>query len=481
MAIFTPTARWQPAFQRFGAQPLVGRLLPLVERAVKGPLFGCRMCGNCLLQETAFICPMECPKGLRNGPCGGSTELCYVDPSGTRACVWYAIYERAIRMGREEMLMEVLPPVDWGQVGDETWADVVRQVGEVGVQNWARGLASGQTRSEAWQSVFRPVRQPEWWAGDAEYHAPGYTDPVSELERRLRAGEFVATVEIAQPLGTNTAPMLDRVEHLKQWCVAANFTEGASASSRMSSLGAAMLALKAGMEPVLQIASRDVNRISLQNQVVGAVANGVRNVFTITGDSAMLSRTPKARLDWHDLDAVQMLWTLRRLRDEGIFLGGQKVPEPPQFFLGAAASPFSSTPQIQALREHKKINAGAQFLQTQVVFDLEAFDRWLEAIDRRGVLDKVHILAGVCPVRSIEAARHMNDNVPGIIIPPKIMQRLEDAGDGIAEVGYQIALEALEHFRQASGIAGVHIMPMGWNDVASRLMVDAGIAPVSAA
>ena len=161
-------------------------------------MFGCRMCGNCLLQETAFICPMECPKGMRNGPCGGSTpEYCYVDKS--RPCIWYRIYERSYRMGRQEKLLEVLPPLDWDKVGGETWGDVVVQVRKLGTGQVVRGLLSREPekRTSTWESVFRPVRQPEWWNGDSEYHAPKATEPVSELERQLRAGKFVVACEVA--------------------------------------------------------------------------------------------------------------------------------------------------------------------------------------------------------------------------------------------------------------------------------------------
>jgi hypothetical protein len=154
--------------------------LETLERVVKGPLFGCRMCGNCLLQETAFTCPMECPKGVRNGPCGGSTEEhCYVDE--TRPCIWYKIYDRAFKMGREEKLLEVLPPLDWEKVGTETWGDVVRQVRKVGTKQVVNGMLSRDPvqRATTWDSIFQPVRQPSWWQGDAQYHPPAYTEPVS--------------------------------------------------------------------------------------------------------------------------------------------------------------------------------------------------------------------------------------------------------------------------------------------------------------
>lgn len=198
MPLFTPGRRWQPAYYPFKREPFRGRVLAAIERFVKGPLFGCRMCGNCLLQETAFICPMECPKGARNGPCGGSTEAhCYVDP--TRPCIWYHIYDRAFRLGREEKLREVLPPLDWDKVGTETWGDVVRQVQKVGFKTVFTGLLARDPhqRATTWDAVFQPVCEPAWWQGDAEYHPPTYQEPMSELERRLRAGEFVVTAEVA--------------------------------------------------------------------------------------------------------------------------------------------------------------------------------------------------------------------------------------------------------------------------------------------
>jgi hypothetical protein len=168
MPIFTPGRTFQPPYSAFKKEPFRRRLLADIEKVVKGPLFGCRMCGNCLLQETAFICPMNCPKGLRNGPCGGSTpERCYVDES--RPCIWSEIFDRSFKMGRQEMLLEVLPPLDWDKVGTETWGDVWDSVRRAGVGNVFRGLTSNNqhTRTRTWDSVFQPVRQPAWWAPTA--------------------------------------------------------------------------------------------------------------------------------------------------------------------------------------------------------------------------------------------------------------------------------------------------------------------------
>lgn len=479
MPIFTPARRWQPAFRPFKRESFGRRALAAVELAVKGPLFGCRMCGNCLLQETAFICPMECPKGLRNGPCGGSTpERCYVDE--TRPCVWYKIYERAFQMGREEMLLEVLPPLDWDKVGGETWLDVIEQVREVGVKQFVGGMLSGdaQTRHDTWQSVFQPVRQPDWWQGDAEYHPPAYDEPVSELERRLRAGEFVVTAEVSPPMSTATGRLLRNVDLLRPYVAAINFTDSPSATPRMSSLACSVLTLEQGAEPVMQIAARDRTRTGLQAEVIGASALGVRNVLCLSGDSGRMGPAPLGRLDVVDIDSVQMLWILRRMRDEGIYLDGREIKFPPKLFIGAAASPYASRPEFQAIREHKKINAGAQFFQTNVVFDIGGFEVWLNELAKRDVLDKVYILAGIAPLKSLRMAEYMHYKVPGVSIPEAVLKRMERAGDGAAEEGFAIALELIEQVRRLEGVNGIHLMAVGWEEVVPDLVREAGLAPV---
>ncbi len=479
MPIFTPARRWQPAFRPFKRESFGRRALAAVELAVKGPLFGCRMCGNCLLQETAFICPMECPKGLRNGPCGGSTpERCYVDE--TRPCVWYKIYERAFQMGREEMLLEVLPPLDWDKVGGETWLDVIEQVRKVGVKQFVGGMLSGdaQTRHDTWQSVFQPVRQPDWWRGDAEYHPPAYDEPVSELERRLRVGEFVVTAEVSPPMSTATGRLLRNVDLLKPYVAAINFTDSPSATPRMSSLACSVLTLEQGAEPVMQIAARDRTRTGLQAEVIGASALGVRNVLCLSGDSGRMGPAPLGRLDVVDIDSVQMLWILRRMRDEGIYLDGREIKSPPKLFIGAAASPYASRPEFQAIREHKKINAGAQFFQTNVVFDIGGFEVWLNELAKRDVLDKVYILAGIAPLKSLRMAEYMHYKVPGVSIPEAVLKRMERAGDGAAEEGFAIALELIELVRRLEGVNGIHLMAVGWEEVVPDLVREAGLAPV---
>jgi methylenetetrahydrofolate reductase (NADPH) len=481
MAIFTPARRWQPAYIPFKKDTFGNRVLENLEYAIKSPLFGCRMCGNCLLQETAFICPMECPKGLRNGPCGGSTpEHCYVDK--TRPCIWYKIYERAIQQGREEMLMEVLPPLDWEKVGCETWGDVTAQIGKVGTGKFISGMFSGDKvkKEENWNSVFKPVRQPDWWKGDAEYHAPAYTEPASNLEKALKAGEFVVACEIAPPLTMATKKLLENIDLVKPYVTAINFTDNASATPRMTSWACSRFAVEKGAEPVMQIAARDRTRASLQGEILGATALGVRNVLAITGDSAVLAPSPRGRMDINDMDAVQMIWILRKMRDEGKYLDGREIKTPPKFFLGAAAAPFASDPKFQALREHKKVNAGAQFFQTNLVYDIDRMEIWLNELAKRNVLDKVFILIGITPLKSAKMSKFMTQ-VPGVFVPKTILDRMDAAAKsgGEQEEGVKIALELIEKVKklEKQGLHGIHIMPVNWEDIVPRIVTEAGLLP----
>ncbi|RJP52412.1 MAG: hypothetical protein C4586_02870 [Anaerolineaceae bacterium] len=482
MPVFTPGRRWQPPYLPFKREPFNRRALATIEKAIKGPLFGCRMCGNCLLQETAFICPMECPKGERNGPCGGSTkEHCYVDE--TRPCIWYKIYERSFNMGREEKLLEVLPPLDWDKVGTETWGDVLGRVKEMGVGRALNGLLlkPAEIRYKTWDNIFEPIREPSWWQGDNQYHPPKYTEPVSELERRLKAGEFVITAEVAPPVSCKTDKMYKHIENIKPYVAAINFTDNPSATPRTASWACSKMALEKGAEPVMQIAARDRTRVGLQSEVMGAADLGIRNMLCISGDSMKMAPQPRGRMDVIDIDSLQMLWILRRMRDEGRYMDGREIKTPPQYFLGAAASPFASEPKFQALREHKKINAGAQFFQTNLVYDVEHMEIWLNELAKRNILDKIYILIGITPLKTFKMAKYMNDEVPGVSIPLRLMLRMEHAEEtGKAqEEGLMIAFELIEKIRKfkGQGVHGLHIMAVGWEDIVPRIVTEANLLP----
>lgn len=471
---FTPGRRWQQAYYPFKKMPFADSTMISLERLGKGLAFGCRMCGNCLLQETAFICPMECPKGLRNGPCGGSTpEHCYVDE--TRPCIWYRIYSRAEKMGRLERLMEVLPPLDWDKTGTSAVKDVFIHLHEIGgVKSVWHGIRQpAEKRRQGWERFFYEIRQPDWWAGDALPHPAPEHAPVSRLEEALSSGKFVVTAEIAPPLSSNPEEVIKKVELLKGWVDAANFTDAPSATARMSSLACSVIALQNGLEPVLQIAGRDRTRTGYQSEVLGASALGIRNILCLTGDHPCLGPVPHSRKDIWDLDAIQMIWLLRRMRDEGHFLDCREVKCAPQAFIGAAGSPFASTPLIQSLREEKKVNAGAQFMQTQVIFDVEGFERYLEALDHRNLLQRVNLMAGLTPVRSLKAAHAMSE-VPGIKIPSSVFTRLESAADP-KEESVQMTLELIQKIKALPGVHGIHFMAVGWESIVPRLIQESGL------
>lgn len=477
MSRFKPARRWQPPFLPFKKESFGKRLLAKVELSIKGPVFGCRMCGNCLLQETALICPMECPKGMRNGPCGGITpeKNCYVD--STRKCIWYKIYKTALRNGTEETLLEVLPPIDWSKAGTETWGDVVNRVKKIGTGNFFGAMVSNDIlkKSEVWDSVFKKIRQPEWWNGDSEYHAPPIGEPVSEFERKLRMGQFVIATEITPPAGTGTIRLKSDINEVKPYVTAINFTDSSSARPRMSSLACCQAALEMHAEPVLQIAARDITRTGLQSAIIGAGSTGIRNVLCITGDSSVIGPAPTGNMNILDVDSVQMLWILRKMRDEAVYLDGRTFKNPPKLFLGAATSPFSSDPVLQAIKDHKKINAGAQFFQTNLIFEPTKLDAWLEQLDKRGILNKVFILVGVAPLKSLRVAQYLQTKVPGVTIPDHIMNRMEKAGESAGEEGVRIALEVIDAVRHKKGISGIHIMTLGWESIVSRIVTESGL------
>ena len=465
MALFTPLRRWQPAFRPFSRQPAGKRLLAVGERVVKGPLFGCRMCGNCLLQETAFICHMACPKGLRNGPCGGvNNGFCYVDP--TRRCAWYLIYERSRRMHRERKLLEVLPPVDWDRAGTETWGEVIRTARKAGLRNiFLPSARMGMTLGGALdEKVFRPIRQPDWWRGDSEYHPPVVTEPQSPLEQELRTGRFVITAEVTPPLTAATARLREKIMTVKPFVSAINFTDGSSAVPRMSSAACSAVAASLGADPVMQISARDNNRNSLQSLAIGANALGVYNILCLSGDSPRVGPAPRSNMNVVDIDSVQMLWILRRMRDEGIYLDGREIKNRPKLFPGAAIAPFAQDPVMQAIRIRKKINAGARFLQTNLVFDPDSLDPLLEQLEKMELTGKAYLLVGISPLKSLSLAKYLNNNIPGVTVPDAIMKRMADAGPGLAEESINITVENMKKLMTKPGVSGVHIMPLGWEE-----------------
>lgn len=440
-----------------------------IERLIKGLLFKCSMCGNCLLQEMALICPMLCPKGLRNGPCGsGAADGCCVDPS--RPCVWHLIYERAAAKGSLDKLLEVQAPLDWTRVGHETWGTVLAEARSRGLFSPGFLAHIDEWRGEVTE-LFRGIRQPEWWRGDDQYHPPRLKEAVSGLQAALERGKFVVTAEVTPPADSDAGEVRQRAVLLRDAIHAANVTQNPMANTRMSSLASSALLLEAGVEPVLQLTARDYNRFALESEALGAAAFGISNILCLTGDPPTKSRGPAAGLPF-DLDATQMLWILRRMRDEAQLLDGRSLKKPPMLFLGAAASPNDPMPQHEARRLEKKINAGAQFIQTQLVYDTARMKRWLAALAERDLLQKAHILVGIGPLRSVRMAQYMRENIPDVSIPPELVDRMERSPDP-KETGLEIALELIDQIKDLPEISGIHLMSLGWESILPRLLKEA--------
>ena len=345
-----PGRRFQPAYFPFSRRPLWERALAMVERRVKGALFGCRMCGNCLLQETAFICPMECPKGLRNGPCGGSTpEGCYVDPD---AAVHLAPHLRAGRTARHDAQ---------AARGAAAARLVARRAARRGPR-WRRrrasgasarrcGASSGPPRSGTRSGIRSSARSASRCGGEATTSRtrPRRTSRCPRSRRSCSPGTFVVTSEVAPPLAVAPDELTRTLNILRDYIDAANFTDNPSATPRMSSLACSALAIQQGVEPVMQIAARDRTRMGLQAEILGAAALGVRNVLCLTGDHSRLGPAPHGRMDIWDLDSIQMLWILRRMRDAKIWLDGRGIAH--------AAAPVPRRRRV-AVRLHAR-HAGA--------------------------------------------------------------------------------------------------------------------------
>jgi methylenetetrahydrofolate reductase (NADPH) len=336
--------------------------------------------------------------------------------------------------------------LDWDRVGHETWGTVIS---------------------------FKDIRQPDWWQGDGRYHPPASSNPVSRLQAALNRGEFVVTAEIKPPAGSRASNIEEKEEQLFGLIHAANVTQNPMAMPRMSSLSCCLLLAQYGIEPVLQLTARDYNRLALQSEVLGAASLGIHNLLYLSGDPPTAGRGPAGQLPY-DLDTTQMLWILRRMRDDGRFLDGREVHTPPNLFLGAAGSPSDPNVDHEALRLEKKINAGAQFIQTQLVFDIISLERWLEALEERDLLTKVHILVGIGPLRSVKIARFLQERIPDILVPQILLERMEMSSNP-EETGFEIALGLIQKVRALPGVSGIHIMSMGWESILPRLVREAGL------
>ena len=295
------------------------------------------------------------------------------------------------------------------------------------------------------------------------------------LRDRLTSGSFAVTAEISPPRGASIDPVTETAALLRDWVDAVNVTDNQGSNVRLASWAGSLAALHAGLEPVMQMTCRDRNRIALQSDLLGASALGIRNVLVMTGDHPKFGDHPEAKPVF-DLDSVQLLWTLRHMRDQGAVLSGRALKPPPDCFLGAVENPFAPPAEFRADRLGKKVDAGAQFVQTQFVFDVAAFRNWMAQVRELGLHQKCYILAGVGAVRSRNALDFMRDKVPGVNVPDDVYRRLRAVpADQTAAEGARLAAETIVQLRDVDGVAGVHLLVAGNEQAVPGILDEAGV------
>jgi len=297
----------------------------------------------------------------------------------------------------------------------------------------------------------------------------------TNLEKVLESGRFAVTAEAGPPKGASAAVIQRKGDLLRHCCDAVNVTDNQTAIVRMSSLAGCSLLRQQGIDPVMQIVCRDRNRIAIQSDVLGAVALGIGNILCLSGDHQKFGNHPEAK-GVFDIDSTQLIQTLKNMRDEKKFLSGEELSGEVPLFIGAAANPFADPFEFRVTRLAKKIKAGADFIQTQAVYDVAKFARWMEMVTEQGLDKKAHILAGVIPIRSAGMARFMRDYVSGVSVPDEIVTKMKEAKSA-KEEGARIILEIIEQLKEIPGVHGIHIMAVAWEDIVPEIVERAGLLP----
>jgi methylenetetrahydrofolate reductase (NADPH) len=314
-------------------------------------------------------------------------------------------------------------------------------------------------------------------AFDVDVDVRALPRPAGRLRSRLESGELAVTAELRPPRGADADAIGRRAAALAGWVDAVNITDNQSSFVRLSSFAGSLLALAAGVEPVMQLTCRDRNRIALQSDLLSAAAMGIPNVLLLTGDHPRFGDHADAKPVF-DLDSVQLIWTARTMREQRRLLSGRALDPAPQWFIGAVENPFSPPTGFRAARLGKKVAAGAQFVQTQFVFDVGAFARWMSEVRDLGLEQRCHVLAGVGPIRSLRSLEHMQRNVPGLHIPDEIDARLRGVpADRVEEEGLRLCAELIQQIREIPGVAGVHVMAIGYEEGIPEILRRAGVPP----
>jgi 5,10-methylenetetrahydrofolate reductase len=311
----------------------------------------------------------------------------------------------------------------------------------------------------------------------------------SKLERILREGHFAVTAELGPPQNADGEVIREKAKLLKGYCDAVNITDNQTAIVRMSSIGAGTIVVQEGLEPIIQMTCRDRNRLAIQSDLMGAYALGMRNLLCLTGDHQSFGNHPTAK-NVHDLDSVSLIQTVVKMRDDNCFQCGDEIKGiEPRFFIGAAANPFGDPFEWRPYRLGKKVKAGADFIQTQLIYNVPRFEEFMAKVRELGLHEKVYILAGVGPLKSPGMARYMRDQVPGLDVPSEFVDRMTAASDGIdpedkkargqawRQEGMQIAIELIQQMQKIEGVAGVHVMAIEWEEAIKPIIEGAGLYP----
>ncbi len=303
------------------------------------------------------------------------------------------------------------------------------------------------------------------------------TKTPSKLEKILAAGHLAVTSECGPPRGSDGEVIAKKAEMIKDYVDAINITDNQTSVTRLCSLAACIRLKLMGLEPVLQMVVRDRNRIALQSDILGAASFDIYNILCLSGDHQQFGDNPQGQ-NVFDIDSMQLIQTVRLMRDEGKFLGGDDIKRPPRMFVGAAANPFADPFEIRVPRLAKKVAAGAEFIQTQCIYNLDKFELWMKQARDRGLHDKVYILAGVTPFKSAGMAKYMKNRVPGMDVPDELVKRMSGVPkEKQPEEGLKICVETIQRLKEVEGVRGFHVMAIEWEEKVPEIVEQAGLYP----
>ncbi len=299
----------------------------------------------------------------------------------------------------------------------------------------------------------------------------------SKLEKIFSEGHYGVTSECGPPRGTNIDHVTKKAELIKDHVDAINITDNQTSMTRLCSLAACIRLKLMGLEPVLQMVTRDRNRIALQSDILGAASFEINNILCLSGDHNSFGDCPQGQ-NVHDIDSMQLAQMVRQMRDEGKFISGDDLDGSPKMFVGAAANPFADPFEIRVPRLAKKIAAGVEFIQTQCIYNLEKFEEWMKGVVDRGLHEECYIMAGLTPMKSVGMAKYMQKRVPGMDVPDEVIKRLQGVEKGKqAEEGIKMCIESIERLKEVEGVKGFHIMAIEWEEKVPEIVEAAGLYP----